>query len=404
MGDSNLSKKIQQMLPILNEAQKRLYLASEAEALGRGGITEIHNISGVSRVTISNGVKELRSGNYHDQSNKDVKLRQRKAGAGRKSIEVKQPGITKALESLMEESTIGDPQSLLRWTTKSLRNLETELRAKGFNIGYRKIGYLLKDLGYSLQLNQKKNQVGEQHPDRDAQFKHINSKANMFIACGEPVISIDCKKKENIGNFKNTGAEYAKKGSPIQVLDHDFPLSDNGKAAPYGVYDLANNEGFVTVGISSDTAQFAVNSIRSWWNEMGKERYPEAHNILITADGGGSNGSRNRLWKYELQKFATDANVSVSVCHFPPGTSKWNKIEHRLFSQITKNWRGRPLETLEIIVNLIAATTTTEGLSVTCKSDTNTYPTGIKVSNEEFASINIYGDDFHPNWNYTIMP
>ena len=256
MGDSNLSKKIQQMLPILNEAQKRLYLASEAEALGRGGITEIHNISGVSRVTISNGVKELRSGNYHDQSNKDVKLRQRKAGAGRKSIEVKQPGITKALESLMEESTIGDPQSLLRWTTKSLRNLETELRAKGFNIGYRKIGYLLKDLGYSLQLNQKKNQVGEQHPDRDAQFKHINSKANMFIACGEPVISIDCKKKENIGNFKNTGAEYAKKGSPIQVLDHDFPLSDNGKAAPYGVYDLANNEGFVTVGISSDTAQF----------------------------------------------------------------------------------------------------------------------------------------------------
>ena len=403
MNDQVLTEKIEKILPALNEAQKRLYLASEAEAMGRGGITKINKLTGVSRVTITNGIKELHSGNYfHVTESDDSHIR--KKGAGRKGIEITQPGLLEALEAIMEESTIGDPQSLLRWTTKSLRNLESELCAKGFNIKYRKIGYLLKEMGYSLQLNQKKNQVGKQHPDRDEQFKHINRKANMFIACGEPVISIDCKKKENIGNFKNNGSEYAKKGSPVEVLDHDFPLPGTGKAAPYGVYDIAKNEGYVNVGISSDTAQFAVNTIRSWWYEMGRERYPDACNILITADGGGSNGSRNRLWKYELQRLATEINVALSVCHFPPGTSKWNKIEHRLFSQITKNWRGRPLETLEIIVNLIAATTTEEGLSVKCNSDTRNYPTGIKVTDEEFSSINLYGDEFHPNWNYTIVP
>ena len=224
------------------------------------------------------------------------------------------------------------------------------------------------------------------------------------MACSEPVISIDCKKKENIGNFKNCGGEYALKGNPVEVLDHDFPLPDLGKASPYGVYDIAANEGYVNVGISSDTAQFAVNTIRSWWYTMGKDRYPDCKNIMITADGGGSNGSRNRLWKFELQKLATEINKSISVCHFPPGTSKWNKIEHRLFSQITKNWRGRPLESLEVIVNLIAATTTETGLNVKCQADLNKYQTGIKVTDEEFNSINLYGDEFQPNWNYTIKP
>lgn len=403
MDDATLSKKIKRVMPMLNEAQQRLYLASEADALGRGGITKINKLTGVSRVTITKGVKELESGEYY-KNQQDESGRIRAKGAGRKPIEEVQPGIKEALESLMEESTIGDPESLLRWTTKSLRNLESEMQAKGYNIKYRKIGYLLKEMGYSLQLNQKKNQVGEEHPDRDAQFRHIGAKANAFIAYGEPVISIDCKKKENIGNFKNNGAEYAPKHNPREVLDHDFPLPGAGKAAPYGIYDEVMNEGFVNVGVSSDTAQFAVNSIRSWWYEMGKERYPDANNILITADGGGSNGSRNRLWKAELQKLADELNIAISVCHFPPGTSKWNKIEHRLFSQITKNWRGRPLTTLEVIVNLIAGTTTEKGLKVTCISDSRKYETGIKVSDEEFKGINLFGDAFHPDWNYTILP
>ena len=401
MGNKILANKIEQMLPILNESQKRLYLASEAQALGRGGITEISKITGVSRVTITTGIKELETG-IDEKFHKDMRIR--KEGAGRKPIEESQPGIKEALESLMDGASFGDPQSLLRWTTKSLRNLEDEMRAKGYVVKYRKIGYMLKELGYSLQINQKRNQVGEPRPDRDAQFKHINHKAGMFIACGEPVISIDCKKKENIGLFKNNGAEYAPKGEPIEVLDHDFPLKDKGKAAPYGVYDVAGNEGFVNVGVSSDTAQFAVNTIRVWWQEMGSERYPNAHNILITADGGGSSGSKNSIWKYDLQKLATEINIPISVCHFPPGASKWNKIEHRLFSQITKNWRGRPLETLEIIVNLIASTTTETGLKVQCRADLNNYQTGIKVTDEEFATINLYTDDFHPNWNYTVAP
>ena len=403
MEAGDLSKKIQAVLPMLNEAQRRIYLATEAAYLGRGGITKIKEASGISRVTITNGMKELEAGQYYG-AQEESSPRIRKAGAGRKGIALTQPGIKEALDSLMDESTIGDPMSLLRWTTKSLRNLEKEMHAKGFTIGYRKIGYLLQDMGYSLQLNQKKNQVGKEHPDRDKQFEHINHKANMFIACCEPVISIDCKKKENIGNFKNTGAEYSKKGKPVEVLDHDFPLKELGKAAPYGVYDIAANEGYVNVGISSDTAQFAVNAIRSWWNEMGKDKYPEAHHILITADGGGSNGSRVRLWKVELQKLVNELNIPISVCHFPPGTSKWNKIEHRLFSQITKNWRGRPLVSLEVIVNLIASTTTEQGLIVKCNADNNIYETGIKVSDEEFESVNLYGDAFHPDWNYTISP
>ena len=248
------------------------------------------------------------------------------------------------------------------------------------------------------------NQVGEEHPDRDAQFNHINEKVKAFCAAEYPVISIDCKKKELVGNFQNVGQEYAPKKHPVKVLDHDFPLPGLGKAAPYGIYDISANEGYVSVGISSDTAQFAVASIRNWWYSMGIERYPNAPKLLITADGGGSNGSRNRLWKTELQNLANETGLEISVCHFPPGTSKWNKIEHRMFSRISKNWRGRPLESLMVIVNLIAATTTKNGLSIQCQLDLNQYPKGIKISDDELASVNILGDDFHPNWNYTILP
>lgn len=401
MVDEITIQRISKILPILNEAQKRMYLASEAEALGHGGITQISKATGISRVTITSGMKDLKEGrNTAIPGDSGVPIR--REGAGRKSIEITQPGIRETLESLMESSTFGDPQSLLLWTTKSLRNLEEELRKKGFDIKYRKIGYLLKDMGYSLQINQKMNQVGNQHPDRDEQFRHINDTATQYLNDGYPVISIDCKKKENIGNFKNTGAEYSPRKQPVKVLDHDFPLPELGKAAPYGVYDIGANEGYVNVGISADTAQFAVNTIRSWWNEMGHEKYPASDRLLITADGGGSNGSRNRLWKTELQKFADEAQLNISVCHFPPGTSKWNKIEHRLFSQITKNWRGRPLESLEIIVNLIASTTTDKGLVVKCKADTSNYPKGIKVTDEELEAVNLFGDEFHPNWNYTI--
>lgn len=403
MVDDATVTKINKFLPLLNEAQKRLYLASEAEALGHGGITSISNATGVSRVTITAGIKELDEGKYQGVPGEEG-TRIRKEGAGRKPIEESQPGVTAALESIMDENTFGDPQSLLKWTTKSLRNLEKEMQSKGYNVKYRKIGYMLQELGYSLQVNQKMNQVGDQQPDRDAQFKHINETAKQYVADGFPVISIDCKKKENIGNFKNNGAEYSKKKNPVNVLDHDFPLPDKGKAAPYGIYDIGANEGYVSVGISSDTAQFAVNSIRSWWEGMGKERYPDATKLLITADGGGSNGSRNRLWKVELQKFANESGLEIEVSHFPPGTSKWNKIEHRMFSQITKNWRGRPLESLEIIVNLIASTTTEKGLKVKCKADKSIYETGIKISDEELAKVNLHGDEFHPNWNYIIKP
>lgn len=401
MVDDITIKRIEKILPILNEAQKRIYLASEAEALGHGGITQISKATGVSRVTITAGINDLKKGhNSSVPGETDTYIRRK--GGGRKPIEITQPGIREALESLMESATFGDPQSPLLWTTKSLRNLEEELQKQGYKIKYRKIGYLLKGMGYSLQVNQKMNQVGDQHPDRDAQFRHINDTAEKYMNDGYPVISIDCKKKENIGRFKNTGAEYAPQKQPVKVLDHDFPLPELGKAAPYGVYDIGANEGFVSVGISADTAQFAVNTIRSWWSEMGHEKYPAADKLLITADGGGSNGSRNRLWKTELQKFADEAQMDITVCHFPPGTSKWNKIEHRLFSQITKNWRGRPLETLEIIVNLIASTTTDKGLVVKCKADTSEYPKGIKVTDEELAAVNLFGDEFHPNWNYTI--
>ena len=394
-------EKIKMMLPLLNEKQRRIYLASEAIAMGRGGITEVSRVSGISRSVINAGIKDIREDNA-DVLSIDAPIRRK--GAGRKPITETQPGIKTALEKLVSDSTFGDPMSPLLWTTKSLRNLADELVSEGFQIGYRKVGYLLEEMGYSLQKNQKMNQVGEEHPDRNAQFNHINEKVKTFGAAEYPVISIDCKKKELVGNFQNVGQEYAPKKHPVKVSDHDFPLPELGKAAPYGIYDISANEGYVSVGISADTAQFAVASIRNWWYSMGIERYPNAPKLLITADGGGSNGSRNRLWKKELQNLANETGLEISVCHFPPGTSKWNKIEHRMFSQISKNWRGRPLESLMVIVNLIAATTTKNGLTIQCQLDLNQYHRGIKISDDELASINIVGDDFHPNWNYTISP
>lgn len=399
MIDEKAAKRIQKIVPILDENQKRMYLAAEAESLGRGGISQISEVLGVSRNTIAAGIKELSGA---------VELapagRIRKEGGGRKSIGQTQPGIMEALEGLVSESSYGDPESPLRWTTKSLRNLSDALLAKGFTISFSKVRQLLNELGYSLQLNQKMLQVGEPHPDRDEQFRHISETAKAFLSEGLPVISIDCKKKELVGNFKNQGAEYAKSGQPVKVLDHDFPLPALGKVSPYGVYDMARNEGFINLGISSDTARFAVNSVRQWWDEMGMARYPGASKLYITADGGGSNGSRNRLWKTELQQLANETGLQFQVSHFPPGTSKWNKIEHQLFSYISKNWRGRPLETLMVIISLVESTTTKKGLKVKCGLDTNEYETGIKVSEEELQRINIVRDDFHGEWNYCISP
>ena len=399
--EKQLEGKIATMMPLLNEKQRRFYLATEAMALGRGGITAVSRASGISRSVINAGIRDINDGNT-DVLSVDAPIRRK--GAGRKPIIETQPGIKEELEKLVCDSTFGDPQSPLRWTTKSIRNLADELVAKGFRIGYRKVAYLLEEMGYSLQMNQKMNQVGEEHPDRDAQFGYINERVKAFGSAEQPVISIDCKKKELIGNFKNTGSEYAQKKHPVEVLDHDFPLPGLGKAAPYGIYDISANEGYVNVGISADTAQFAVASIRNWWNLMGLERYPAATKLLITADGGGSNGSRNRLWKTELQNLANETGLEISVCHFPPGTSKWNKIEHRMFSQISKNWRGRPLESLAIIVNLIAATTTRTGLKIQCQVDLNHYPKGIKITDDELAFVNMIADEFHPNWNYSILP
>ncbi|MDE6055158.1 MAG: ISAzo13 family transposase, partial [Lachnospiraceae bacterium] len=376
-------KRIKTNINYLNESQLRKYLASEAISLGRGGIKEVSTISGVHRNTISAGIKELQSSLYSSSERADSLTRVRIEGGGRKSITATQPGILEDLDRLVDPESYGNPENPLRWTTKSTRHLADELQKLGYKIQRDKVGDLLKELGFSLQQNKKLKQAGKESPDRDSQFRHINTTSLDYLDAKEPVISIDCKKKENIGSFKNSGAEYAPAGRPIEVLDHAFPLSGKGKAAPYGVYDVLNNEGYVNVGISSDTAVFAVNSIRNWWYYMGTDKFPNARRIYITADGGGSNGSRCKLWKVKLQELADELLLPIEVSHFPPGTSKWNKIEHRMFSQISKNWRARPLETLEIIVNLIASTTNNSGLHIECGIDFNTYETGIKVSDEE---------------------
>ncbi len=408
--DDKTVTRIKKVMPLLNERQTRLYLAAEALSIGRGCITAVSNASGMDRNTISRGIRELEL--LHPELCRQAEVQEnrlnldriRKTGGGRKPIEVTQPGIYEELEKIVNPESFGNPESPLRWTTKSLRNLSNELADIGYKVSHNKVGEMLESLGYSLQLNQKMYQVGEPHPDRDAQFSHINETCTEFLQTGNPVISVDCKKKENIGNFKNSGAEYSPKGFPTKVLDHDSPLPGLGKAAPYGVYDIGSNEGFVSVGISSDTAEFAVATIRSWWVSMGKEQYPEASKLYINADGGGSNGSRNKLWKVELQKFANEFGIEVTVSHFPPGTSKWNKIEHRLLSQISKNWRGKPLTSIEVIISLIASTTTEKGLKVKCLFDDKIYEKGIKVEDDELAKVNIVRNSFCGNWNYTILP
>lgn len=397
-------KRIKTNINYLNESQLRKYLASEAISLGRGGIKEVSAISGVHRNTISAGIRELQ-GSLHPSHKKEADFsRIRIKGGGRKPITVTQPGILEALDKLVDPESYGNPENPLRWTTKSTRHLADELQKLGYKIQRDKVGDLLKKLGFSLQQNKKMKQVGKESPNRNGQFRHINRTSLDYLDAGEPVISIDCKKKENIGNFKNAGAEYSPSGRPVEVLDHDFPLAEKGKASPYGVYDILNNEGYVNVGISSDTAVFAVNSIRNWWYYMGAGRFPNASRLYITADGGGSNGSRCRLWKVRLQDLADELLIPIEVSHFPPGTSKWNKIEHRMFSQISKNWRAKPLESLEVIVNLIASTTTTGGLHIECGIDFSTYKTGIKVSDEELANVNIVQNEFCGTWNYTIYP
>lgn len=398
--DIKLKRKYDFLLPLLNEKQKRLMLASDAIYLGHGGITKVSLSSGITRATIHNGINEMNNKTIEELS---VNKRIRKEGAGRKSITEKDPTLIEDLDALISPLTRGDPMSPLRWCCKSLRNISEALLPKGHKVSYRVVGEILKEAGFSLQANRKTEEGGD-HPDRDEQFNHINETAKEYIGNNQPVISVDCKKKENIGNFKNNGQEWELVGEPQKVEVYDFVDKEKGKRAPYGVYDLKNNEAWVNVGISSDTAQYAVESIRIWWYNMGKDRYPNANRLLITADGGGSNGSRNRLWKFEIQKLANELGLDIAVHHYPPGTSKWNKIEHRLFSHISMNWRGKPLTSLEIIVNLIGGTKTREGLSVKARADKNIYEKGLKISNEEFEKINIERNIFHGEWNYIIHP
>ncbi len=387
----------------LDERLRRLYAASEAKVLGHGGITLVHKATGVARNSIKLGIKELLASQQEGVVEGDVSRRLRRAGGGRKATVKDDVKLLEALESLVEPVTRGDPESVLRWTCKSLRQLETELRSQGYVVSHTSIGDLLRKLGYSLQGNRKTLEGGD-HPDRNAQFEFINTRAEGAIRNGQPVISVDTKKKELVGQYKNGGKELRPKGEPEQVKVYDFVDKNLGRANPYGVYDITNNLGWVSVGTDHDTASFAVATIRRWWFGMGKELYPDARELLITADGGGSNGSRVRLWKLELQNLANELGIPIRVSHFPPGTSKWNKIEHRLFSYISMNWRGKPLVSHETIVNLIAATTTKKGLKVRAELDAGHYPTGIKVTDKELKTIRIFRDDFHGEWNYSILP
>jgi transposase len=381
----------------LSERARRRWAAVEAVSLGHGGISVVSAATGLAHSTIRIGIRELNSGNTPPTG------RQRRAGAGRKRVDAVDSGVKAALERLVEPDSRGDPQSPLRWTCKSTRRLAQELTAQGHPVGPTTVRQLLKEAGYSLQAN-RKTREGQSHPDRDAQFRYINGRVQEQQRKGQPAVSVDTKKKETLGNLKNPGRTWRPKGKPQEVDTHDFPDPRKGKAVPYGVYDLRHNEGWVNVGISSDTAEFAVASIRCWWKRLGRRRHPQAIRLLITADSGGSNSSRNRLWKVELQKLCDETGLEIEVCHFPPGTSKWNKIEHRLFCHVTRNWQGRPLETYEIVVNLIGSTTTEAGLKVYANLDPSTYQKGRKVSDEEFSKVNIRPSRFHGEWNYVIRP
>ena len=397
---TEIKMRIETMLPILDERQRRIFLASEAKVLGHGGISKLSRICGVSRVTITQGMKEIENQSITTRSNN----RCRQKGGGRKTIIEVQPGLVEELENLIEGHSKGDPMTALMWTSKSVRNLEKALKDKGYRISHMSVSEILKNLGYSLQANRKDLPIQKHHPDRNEQFEYINEQSKIFFLKSCPVLSIDAKKKELVGNFKNDGKEYHKIGNAPKVLDHDFPIEDLGKATPYGIYDIFKNEGFVNVGVSGNTAEFAVESIRKWWRMYGEAHYPQAEEIMITADSGGSNGYRVRLWKAELQRFVNEIGKKITVLHFPPGTSKWNKIEHRLFSFISKNWRGKPLLSLAVIVSLISSTKTKKGLRVDCVVDNKEYQRGLEVSDEEYKAINIKQHSFHGEWNYTVMP
>jgi transposase len=381
----------------LDERGRRRWAATEASSLGWGGIAAVAEATGISDRTIRHGIRELARA---DQLSAN---RQRRAGAGRRAREVEQPELIGALERLVEPVARGDPMSPLRWSCKSTYTLADELKRQGFRVSPWKVGELLRKKGYSLQAN-RKTREGKEHPDRNAQFEHINRRVKACQRQGQPAVSVDTKKKEVLGNRKNTGRTYRPKGKPVEVDTHDFPDDKLGKAIPYGVYDLANNEAWVSVGIDHDTAEFAVASIAQWWRRLGRKRYGRAKRLLITGDSGGSNGHRNRLWKTELQRFANRTGMILEVCHFPPGTSKWNKIEHRLFCHITRNWQGIPLETHEIVVNLIGSTRTTQGLEVHAWLDEGDYPKGRKVADAEFAELHIRRNKFQGDWNYEIHP
>lgn len=384
------------VMPHLDERQRRILAGSTARLLGRGGIVSVAEATGMSRSTLQKAVGEVDAG-------VEVSTRIRLPGAGRPKAVDAQPGLLMALDDLVEPESRGDPMCPLRWTSKSTRTLACELGTQGFTVSHVTVGELLHQMGYSLQAPAKEAE-GAQHIDRDAQFRHIYSEVENHLQSSQPVISVDTKNKEVVGNLKNGGREWQPAGTPVRVDVHDFPDPEVGKAVPYGVYDLAANEGFVVVGDDGDTAQFAVSSIRRWWEQVGRIAYPDATRLLITADAGGSNGYRTRLWKVELAKLANEARIEITVCHFPPGTSKWNRIEHRLFSAISMNWRGRPLTSHQVMVSLIANTTTTTGLKVRAQLDQGYYPTGIKVSNAELAAVPLTGHEFHPDWNYTIWP
>jgi transposase len=381
----------------LDERRRRLWAAAEARSHGRGGIAAVARATGLAVETVRKGIGELEAGETLPPG------RVRRPGGGRKALTDSDPTLLDDLERLVDEDSRGDPERPLRWTAKSVRQLARGLRELGHEVHFSSIPKLLRSLGYSLQANVKTKE-GTQHPDRDAQFEHINATVKAALDQGQPVISVDTKKKELVGDFKNAGREWRPMGSPIPVRVHDFKDKQLGKAIPYGVYDLVRDEGFVSVGIEHDTAQFAVASIEGWWEHLGRERYPDAATLTITADCGGSNGNRTRLWKLELQRLADQTGLKIQVCHFPPGTSKWNKIEHRLFSFISRNWRGKPLVSLEVIISLIAATTTSTGLEIYARLDERSYPDKVKVSDAELAAVQLEGHEFHPDWNYTIKP
>lgn len=398
IDDAAIKLRYAALDPVLDERGRRRFAAAEALAAGRGGVTAVARITGIARSTIDRGLLELRGTGVPAAAN-----RIRRSGGGRRRLVATDLTLLADLKELVEPTTRGDPMAPLLWTAKSLRHLAGGLRGLGHRISHNVVADLLRELGYSLQAN-RKTLEGTNHPDRDAQFGYINDQMKQALAAGEPAISVDTKKKELVGDFKNGGREYRPMGQPEPVRVHDFIIPELGRAAPYGVYDIASNTGWVSVGIDHDTASFAVNAIRLWWQAMGRSRYPRATRLLITADCGGSNGVRVRLWKRELQTLANELGIDITVCHLPPGTSKWNKIEHRLFSFITQNWRGRPLVSYQTIVQLIAATTTDTGLKVRREVDDNTYPAGVKVTDAEMNALNIHRHEFHGDWNYTIKP